>query len=91
MSLISSITAAKMKADSDGDTAMKMMLGVRNKSTSQWLDLNTFNMFTDEGRNKDKIEELKQKFGDANAIEELIELNKAHALSVANSAFSGYL
>lgn len=89
ISLISSITAAKMKADSDGDTAMKMMLGVRNKSTSQWLDLNTFNMLTDEGRDKDKIEELKQKFGDANAIDELIELNRAHALSVANSAFSG--
>lgn len=88
MSIISSITAAKMKADSDGDTAMKMMLGVRNKETAQWLDLNTFNMLTDEGRSQEKIAALKEQFGDANAIDELIELNKAHMLSMANAAFS---
>ena len=88
MSIISSVTAAKMKADSDGDTAMKMMLGVRNKKTAQWLDLNTFNMLTDEGRSQEKIAALKEQFGDANAIDELIELNKAHMLSMANAAFS---
>ena len=87
--LTDSITAAKMKNDSDGDTSLQAMLGVRSsfaKNYGKWLDLNTFSVVTDNGANKSKVALLEKEYG-KETIAELFELKKAYDISYNYDAY----
>lgn len=87
--LTDSITAAKMKNDSDGDTSLQAMLGVRSsfaKNYGKWLDLNTFSVVTDNGTDKTKVALLEKEYG-KETIAELFELKKAYDISYNYDAY----
>ena len=87
--LTDSITAAKMKNDSDGDTSLQAILGVRSsfaKNYGKWLDLNTFSVITDNGTDKTKVALLEKEYG-KETIAELVELKKAYDISYNYDAY----
>ena len=87
--LTDSITAAKMKNDSDGDTSLQAMLGVRSsfaKNYGKWLDFNTFSVITDNGTDKTKVALLEKEYG-KETIAELFELKKAYDISYNYDAY----
>lgn len=87
--LTDSITAAKMKNDSDGDTSLAAMLGIRSsyaKNYGKWLDINTFSIVTENGTDKSKIALLEKEYG-KETIAELLELEKAYNRSYNYDAY----
>lgn len=87
--LTDSITAAKMKNDSDGDTSLAAMLGARSsfaKNYGKWLDINTFSAITRNGTDKNKIALLEKEYG-KETIAELLELKKAYDRSYNYDAY----
>lgn len=84
-----SITAAKMKNDSDGDQTLAIMLGARssiNKTYGDFLDLNTYNAYTMNGQDTERIAKLEERYG-AETIKKLQALNNAFQKNYAYDAY----
>ena len=96
MMITDSITAAKMKLDSDGDHFYAAMLGVRSAikgAEGSVLDTTIFNMYTRGGEDIDKIAELEQIYG-KEAVAQIMDLRDIHRRAYMNDTFainSGWL
>lgn len=84
-----SITAAKMKNDSDGDQTLAIMLGARSsldKTYGDFLDLNTYNAYTMNGQDTERIAKLEERYG-TETIKKLQAMNSAFQKNYAYDAY----